>query len=68
MRPLLAFAAGVLTGLALTRIPHLGPLFNDQPETPVDHEPKYAVGGRYVTKDEFNEWTERYAQMGAVPA
>lgn len=50
---LLAFTLGVLTGLAFSRIPHLGPLFHDQPETPADHQPKYAIGGRYVTREQF---------------
>jgi hypothetical protein len=38
---LLAFALGVLAGLAFSRIPHyVGPIFNDQPATPVGHEPR----------------------------
>lgn len=28
----------------------------DFPETPYGFEPKYMIGGRVVTKDEFNEW------------
>lgn len=53
---LLLFAAGILTGLAFARIPHLGPLFRDLPETPADWQPKYVIGGRYVTKEEFEAW------------
>lgn len=38
---LLAFAVGVLTGLAFSRIPHLGPWFHDEPPTPADWAPKF---------------------------
>ncbi|WP_217181615.1 hypothetical protein [Streptomyces sp. AC495_CC817] len=41
MRPLLAFVAGILTGLAFARIPHyVGPLLQDLPDTPPGHEPR----------------------------
>lgn len=66
---LLLFAAGVLTGLAFSRIPHYLDHYSTYSLPKPEHEgPKYAIGGRYVTRPEFDEWTERYAQMGAVPA
>lgn len=49
----LIFALGTLAGLAFSRIPHIGPLFRDQPETPADWAPKYELGGRRVTREEF---------------
>ncbi|MBT2484772.1 MULTISPECIES: hypothetical protein [unclassified Microbacterium] len=37
----LAFIAGILTGLAFSRIPHyVGPIFNDLPITPAGQEMK----------------------------
>lgn len=42
--------------------------YRDFPEDPHGFEPKYVIGGRIVTREEFDEWTERYAQIGAVPA
>lgn len=57
MKTALTFALGVLTGLAFSRIPHYaGPLFNDTPPTPDDHQPKYAIGGRYVDREQFNDY------------
>lgn len=53
---LLLFAAGILTGLAFSRIPHYLDVYANHSLPKPDCEgPKYAIGGRYVTKAEFNE-------------
>lgn len=33
----------------------------DLPLTPHDFEPKYAIGGRYVAREQFDQHTERTA-------
>ena len=51
MKYALVFAIGVLTGLAVTRIPHyVAPLFDDLPETPEGHvnRPRFWTGGAEI--------------------
>lgn len=60
MKYVLTLFAGVWIGLAFSRLPHY-PLFNDEPQTPEDWEPK--VRGNWSEEDRAM-LTERYFNGG----
>lgn len=62
---LILLAGAALATLALSPSLHRWLWYRIEPATPADHQPKYTIGGRIVTRD---QWDEFYKQIGAVPA